>query len=102
MKYEFKKETNIKFDTDYWVIVREALDSTFGVFKARVEDIDWNNEIVDFSCPAQRFRYVSCHFSDMEKYCFETEEQANETYKSMTPKDGMYRADGYSSSLRAY
>ena len=102
MKFEFKKESNIKYDFDYWVIVRDALDSTFGVFKARVEDIDWNNEIVDFSCPGQRFRYVSCHFNYMEKYCFETEAEAKEAYKSMTPKDGMYRADGYTSSLHAY
>lgn len=102
MKFEFKKESNIKYDFDYWVIVREALDSTFGVFKARVEDIDWNSECVDFCCPAQRFIYVSCHFSDMDKYCFETEAEAKEAYKSMTPKDGMYRADGYTSSLRAY
>lgn len=102
MKFEFKKESNIKYDFDYWVIVRDALDSTFGVFKARVEDIDWNSECVDFCCPAQRFRYVSCHFSDMDKYCFETEAEAKEAYKSMTPKDGMYRADGYTSSLHAY
>lgn len=95
MKFNFKKETNINFEKNYYGIVQEGFSSTAGIFRMKVEDIDWNSDLVIFDCPQQRFKYMACRFIDMDKYVFETEEEAKEAYKSLTTKDGMWRADNY-------
>lgn len=92
MKFEYKKEANIKIGQRFYGIVAVSIITYDGVYPIVVDEIDWNKEIVIFRVN-QPCEYVVCEFDDMEYFVFETEEEAQKRYKKQPFGKGMYYYD---------
>lgn len=82
MKFEYEKKSNIKVGQKLYGIVGVSLYTHDGVYPITVYDIDYNEEEVIFLVD-QPCRYVSCHFSEVECFVFESEEEAKNKMNSM-------------------
>ena len=92
MKFEYKKETNIKEGQKLFGIVAVSIYTYDGVYPVTVYDIDYNEENVIFKVD-QPCGYVSCSFRDMEYYVFESEEEAENMQSGLEFGDGLYACD---------
>ena len=93
MKFEYKKETNIKEGQKLFGIIAVSSCAYDGVHPITVYDIDYNNEEVIFEVD-QPCRYVSASFRDMEYLVFESEEEARSMESTIEFGDGLF-AYGY-------
>ena len=75
MNFTYRKETNLKISQKMYGIIAVSRYTYDGVYPIMVNDIDYNNEYVQFTID-QPCRHVYCSFDDMKHFVFETEEEA--------------------------
>ena len=75
MKFEYKKEANIEVGQKLFGIVEVSIYTYDGVQPIIVDEIDYNAGEVIFKVD-QPCGYVSCSFSEMEDFVFESKEEA--------------------------
>lgn len=93
MKFEYKKETNVREGQKLFGIVAVSIYTYDGVYPITVNDIDYNREEVIFKID-QPCGYVSCNFRDMEYCVFESQEEAENKMSSLEFGFGL-QAYGY-------
>lgn len=78
MKFEYKKECSLQIGQELYGIIEVSRYTKEGVFPIKVFDIDYNNERICFEVE-QPCETVSCSFSEVENFVFESEEEAKNT-----------------------
>lgn len=94
MRFEYKKEANIKGGQKLFGIIAVSCCTYDGIYPITVYDIDYNNEEVIFEVD-QPCEYVSCSFSEMEYLVFESEEEAKTMKSKLKFEDGLYAYNEY-------
>lgn len=80
MKITYKKEVSLSIGQELYGIIAWSGETYQGVHPITVCEIDWNSDWIIFSVD-QPCGYVFCKVMNMEKYVFETEEEAQTVYK---------------------
>ena len=94
MKFVYEIHTNIEVGQTLYGIIGVSRQTYDGVYPIKVYEINPNEceGIVIFDID-QPCGFVSCDFSDMDKYVFETEEEANGKIKELDFGVGLFRYD---------
>ena len=92
MKFEYKKETNLKIGQKLYGIIECSIYTYDGVYPITVYEIDYNNEEIIFEVE-QPCKYVACRFYEMEKLVFESEEEAKKAESELDFGEGLYSYD---------
>lgn len=82
MKFEYEKKANINVGQKLYGIVEVSIYTYDGVQPIIVEEIDYTKDEVIFKVD-QPCRYVSCYFSEMEDFVFESKEEAENKMNSL-------------------
>lgn len=88
----FKIETNIEVGQTLYGIIGVSTQTYDGVYSIRVYDINLNEEVVIFEID-QPCGFVSCDFADMDKFVFESNEEAENKMKELDFGEGLFRYD---------
>lgn len=94
MKFNYTMETNLKIGQALFGIIAVSTRTYDGVHPIIVHEIDFNNEEIIFEVD-QPCRYVVCDFYDVDRYVFETEEEASEAKYDLRFGDGLVFYDYY-------
>ena len=89
MEFKYKKETNLKRGQKLYGIIAVSTRTYDGVYPIIVDRIDYNNEEVIFEID-QPCGYVSCSFSEMNDYVFESEAEAQAKMDNLEFGAGLY------------
>lgn len=82
MKFEYEKKANINVGQKLYGIVEVSIYTYDGVQPIIVDRINYNEDEVIFKVD-QPCRYVSCYFSEMEDFVFESKEEAENKMSSL-------------------
>jgi hypothetical protein len=94
MKFEYKKETNLKIGQKMYGIIDVSIYTYDGVHPITVYEIDYNNDEVIFEVD-QPCRYVACRFCEMEDFVFESKEEAENAESKLDFGVGLYAYSWY-------
>lgn len=94
MRFEYKKETNIKGGQKLFGIIAVSIYTHDGVHPVIVYDIDYNRDEVIFKVD-QPCGYVSCSFREMEYFVFESEEEARAMQSNLEFGVGLFAYGWY-------
>ena len=91
MNFVYEVKTNINVGKILYGIIGVSTRTYDGVYPIKVHEIrpDSSGGIVIFSID-QPCGFVSCDFDDMDKYVFETEEEASEKIKELDFGAGLF------------
>ena len=93
MDFKYNIKCNIKEDQKLDGIIANSICTYGGVYEIIVEEILYDKQIVVFDID-QPCGQVMSSFKMMKKYVFETEEEANNVYKTMQyTQDGLLEYD---------
>ena len=82
MEFNYEKNANITVGQKLYGIIEVSIYTYDGVYPITVDYIDYNEEEVIFKID-QPCRYVSCYFSEMKDFVFESEENAESKMKEL-------------------
>ena len=88
MNFVCEKKTNVEIGQKLYGVVKSSIYTWEGVYELTVDEIDYNRKVVIFAID-QPCGQVACWFYEMNLYVFETEEEANETYKNVEWENGL-------------
>lgn len=88
MDFQFTKQCSVNEGQTLYGIIEHSCHTYGGVYPITVEVIDYNNEEVVFKI-GQPCGYVSCSFSNMSKYVFETEDEARKNLSTFDMGEGI-------------
>lgn len=89
MKFSYKKECSLKVGQELYGIIAMSIYTYEGVFPVVVDEIDYNREEIIFEVK-QPCRYVSCSFYEIERFVFESEEEANNKFLDFEIDEGLH------------
>lgn len=89
MKFSYKKECSLKVGQELYGIIAMSIYTYEGVFPVVVDEIDYNREEIIFEVK-QPCRYVSCSFYEIERFVFESEEEANNRSLHLSIDEGLH------------
>ena len=88
MNFTYKKETNLTIGQKLYGIIAVSRYTYNGVYPITVNEILYDNEHVQFIVN-QPCRYVYCSFNDMNRFVFETEEEAKNAIDKLEFGEGL-------------
>jgi hypothetical protein len=89
MKFSYKKECSLKVGQELYGIIASTIYTHGGVSPIVVDEIDYNREKVIFEI-AQPCVYVSCSFYEVERFVFESKEEANNKFLDFEIDEGLH------------
>lgn len=93
MDFKYNIKCNIKEGQKLYGIIANSICTYGGVYEIIVDEILYDKQIVVFDID-QPCGQVMSSFKMMKKYVFETEEEANNVYKTMQyTQDGLLEYD---------
>lgn len=94
MKFTYTKECNLTIGQKLFGIIPVTIYTYDGVYPITVKYINWNTEEIDFSID-QPCGTVSCSFHELDRYVFETREEAETKMSTLEFGDGMNVGGSY-------